>query len=90
MKGHKAKEPYGKITLKYTGTETCPLPKCETCELEWAKGRNPDVAKQHANKEKRVFWHGTSTNLVILSHWFTILCGFQVNWRRNYDVNEQI
>jgi hypothetical protein len=40
------------IRPKFASASTCPIPKCQDCELARAKRRNPKVMKQQAIKEK--------------------------------------
>ena len=59
MRGHQSQDSNGKnvwmppvIKPKFPAATTCPLPKCQSCELARAKKRNPKVVKQEAVKEK--------------------------------------
>ena len=59
MKGHSSKDSAGKtswmppvIHPKVPSAASCPLPKCQTCELSRAKKRNPKVVRQQAIKER--------------------------------------
>ena len=60
MRGHKAREPDGTTSFmppvikpKFPSATSCPVPRCESCELARAKKRNPKVVKQEAVKEKK-------------------------------------
>ena len=59
MQGPQSKDPCGKYTWmppvikpKFSSTTTCPVPKYPSCDISWAKKRNPKVVKQEAIKEK--------------------------------------
>ena len=59
MKGHSSKDSAGKsawmppvIHPKVPSASSCPLPRCQTCELSRAKKRNAKVVKQQAIKER--------------------------------------
>ena len=40
------------IEPRFPSAATCPVPKCQTCELARAKRRSPKVVRQEAIKEK--------------------------------------
>ena len=59
MRVHQSQDSNGKnvwmppvITPKFPAATSCPLPKCQSCELARAKKRNPKVVKQEVVKEK--------------------------------------
>ena len=59
MQGHQSLDSTGKsvwmppvIKPKLPAATSCPLPKCQSCELARAKKRNPKVVKQEVVKEK--------------------------------------